>query len=109
MSYPGPKVHRVNRRKLGRGQANAATGVTVAATGSGSTAVLTFSRPVVVTGPVEITVASLTYVSQVVDSPTQITVTMSGAVATHAYAIASNQPNVLTYQGGAVIGTSGTF
>lgn len=109
MAFPGPKVHRVNRRKLGRGQATAATGVTVSATGSGSTAILTFARPVVVTGPVEITVATLTYVSQVVNSPTQITVTMSGAVATHAYTIPGAQPNIVTYQGGQVTGTSGTF
>jgi hypothetical protein len=108
-SYPSGKVHRVNRRKLGRGQYPTAQAVTVTAAGSGSTVVLTFSRPVVVSGPVSLTVATLTYVSQVINSPTQVTVTMSGTVATHAYTIAGPQPYVTAANGGTVAGTSGTF
>lgn len=109
MAFPGPKVHRMNRRKLGRGQFPTALGVTVTATGTGSTAVLTFSRPVVISGPIPITVATLTYVSQVINSPTQATVTMSGTVATHAWAIPAGIANVSTYQGGPVAGATGTF
>lgn len=109
MSYPAAKPHRHNRRQLGRGQGPFPPSVTATATGSGSTAIITFSQPVIVTGPIPITVATLTYVSQVIDSPTQVTVTMSGAVATHAYTIPSNPATVMSYHGGQIVGSSGTF
>lgn len=109
MSYPGPKVHRVNRRKLGRGQFAAASAVTVAATGASDTVTLTFNRPVVVTGTIPMTVATLTFVSQTVVSPTVVTQLWSGAVSGHAYNVPSNPATAMTYQGGAVAGTSGTF
>jgi hypothetical protein len=109
MSYPANKVHRKNRRKLGRGQYPTSNAVTVTATGSGSTAIVTYNQPVNVSGPLAITVATLTFVSQVINSPTQVTVTMSGAVSTHAYTIAANDPHVSSYQGGPTLGTSGTF
>jgi hypothetical protein len=109
MSYPGPKVHRVNRRKLGRGQYPAPTAVTCTVTGSVDTATLTFSRPVVVTGPIPFTVATLTVVSQTIISPTVVQILMSGALSTNAYNLPSNAANVSTYQGGGVAGVSGAF
>lgn len=110
MAFPGPKVHRVSRRKLGRGQTNAATGVTCTITSSGTTNLtMTFSRPVVVTGTIPTTVATRTLVSQTVVSGTVITQAWSGNVTTLAYALPSNAANVKTYQGGMVAGTTGTF
>lgn len=109
MGYPGPNVHRPSRRKLGRGQYPTQTGVSVVATGAASIATLTFARPVVVTGLPPIQVATLTPVSWVQSSPTVVAITMSGAVSTHAYTIPAGLANVATYQGGPVLGTTGTF
>jgi hypothetical protein len=110
MAYPGPKVHRVSRRKLGRGQYPTSNGVSVVVTDSGSTATLTFSRPVVVTGTIPVTVAGgPTFVSQTVVSPTVVTQTFSAALTTHTYSIPSGAANVATYQGGQLIGAAGTF
>jgi hypothetical protein len=110
MSYPGPKVHRVNRRKLGRGQYPAGNSVTVVVTDTGTVATLTFARPVTVTGPINLNVAGgPTYVSQAIVSPTVVTQTYSAALTSHTYTINGNTPNVSTYQGGGVAGTSGTF
>lgn len=109
MSYPGNKVHRRNRRRLGRGQGPFPSSVSTTVTSSGSTVILTFSQPVNVSGAINIAVATLTYVSQVVNSPTQVTVTMSGAVATHAWSLPSPVANVTSYQGGPALGGSGTF
>lgn len=109
MSFPGPKVHRQNRRKLGKGQYPTSTGVTVALTGAGSTATLTFQRPVVVSGPIPLGVATLTPVTQTIVSPTVVTILYSGTVATHAYTLPSGAANVATYQGGQVVGAAGTF
>lgn len=109
MAFPGNNVKRRNRRNFGRHQGGAVNGVTVTATPSGSTVVLNYSSPVNVAGNPALTVATLTIVSKVVNSPTQITVTMSGAVATHAWAVAANDPNVTSYYGGPTLGASGTF
>ena len=74
MAFPGPKVHRKNRRKLGRGQFPTATGVGVVVTTSGTTNMtMTFARPVVVTGDIPSTVAGKTLVSQTVVSQTVVT------------------------------------
>jgi hypothetical protein len=109
MSFPSSKVHRVSRRKLGRGQATVAPGVPITVTGAGSTATLTAARPVVVTGQPNLTVATRTIVSYAVVSPTVITVLMSGALTGLAYSLPSPQPKIATYQGGPVLGTTGTF
>lgn len=109
MSYPGPKVHRVSRRKLGRGQYPTATGVACVITGSADTATLTFARPVVVSGPIPLTVATRTLVSQTVVSPTVVTILTSGTVTTLAYTLPAGAANVMTAQGGPVLGTAGTF
>jgi hypothetical protein len=109
MSYPTAKVHRVSRRKMGRGQYPAAMQVTVAVTASASTATLTFARPVVVTGTIPMTIAGKTLVSQTIVSPTVVTQLWSGALTGLAYAIPSMPANVMSYQGGQVVGTMGTF
>lgn len=110
MGYPGSKVHRVNRRKLGRGQFPATVSVTAAITSSGTTNLtLTFSGPVVVTGTIPTTVATRTLVSQTIVSPTVVTQVWSGNVTGLAYTLPSNPANVSTYQGGVVAGIAGTF
>lgn len=109
MAFPTAKVHRGNRRKLGRGQYPTSASVGVTVTGTASTATLTFSRPVVVTGPIPLAVATLTPVTQTVVSPTVVTILQSGTVATHAYSLPGGAANVATYQGGQVSGAAGTF
>lgn len=108
-AYPGPKIHYPSRRKLGRGQFPAAVGTSVTITASGSTATLEFARPVTVTGLVPVTVIGATAVSQVVVSPTVVTILYTAPLAGLAYSLAANPPTAMTAQGGAVYGTSGTF
>lgn len=110
MAFPGAKVHRVSRRKLGRGQYPSAAAVAATVTSTGTTNVtLTFAAPVVVGGIIPTTVATLTLVSQTIVSPTVVTQVWSGNVATHAYLLPSNAANVRTFQGGGTLGESGTF
>lgn len=109
MSFPGPKTHRRNTRKLGRNQYPVALGVGVVITSSSDTATLTFARPVVVSGPIPLTVATRTFVSQTVVSPTVVTILYSGALTGLAYTLPAGAANVLTQQGGPTLGASGTF
>ena len=110
MAYPGAKVHRPSRRKLGRGQYPTSLGTTVVLTSTGTTDVtMTFARPVIVTGTIPTTVATLALVSQTVVSPTVVTQVWSGNVATHLGTFPSNAANVTTQQGGGVAGTATTF
>lgn len=109
-SYPGPKVHRPSRRHLGKNQYPTSNSVSAVVSSTGTTnATITFARPVVVTGTIPLTVASLTLVSQVQTSPTVVSQTWSAAVTTHAYNLPSGAANVASYQGGQVIGAAGTF
>ncbi len=108
-SYPNKIVHRPSRRRAGRGQGPFPTPIGITAVGSGSTAILTFNQPVNIAGNIPLAVATLTFVSQVINSPTQVTVTMSGAVATHAWSIPAAAASISSYQGGQVMGASGTF
>lgn len=109
-SYPGPKVHRTNRRKLGRGQFAAASAVTTVATHTAANVVtLTFSRPVVVTGVIPSNASGNTFVSQQVSSGTAVLQTFSGNVSGSTFTMPSNPPTALSYQGGAVVGTTATF
>lgn len=104
-----PNVHRRSRRVLGSGQVPQLTPITITATGSGSTAILVFSKSVVVTGNLPLTVATRTFVSQVVNSANQVTVTMSGAVTGLAYALAANTPNLKGFDGSVNSALAGTF
>ena len=112
-SYPGPKVHRVSRRKLGRGQypnQYQSNGVHCTLSSTGTTNItLTFDKPVVVTGNIPVTVATLTLVSQTIVSSTVVTQVWSANVATHLVTMPSNAANVASYQGGGVLGSTATF
>lgn len=110
MAYPTNKVHRRNRRKLGRGQypSGPTIGVTVTSTGT-TNVTLTFNQPVVISGTIGNTVATRTLVSQTVVSATVVTQVWSGNVATLAYTVPANDPAVKSSAGGQLVGTSGTF
>lgn len=109
MAFPTKNPHRRDRRKLGRGQQIVIGGVTTVVTGASNTATITFSGPVNVSGPIGLTVATLTPVTQTIVSPTVVTILFSGTVATHAWTLPTPVPNVSNYQGGVAIGGSGTF
>ncbi len=108
-SYPTSKVHRVNRRKLGKGQrAHTPPGI---ATVTNTVAVvhLAFNVPVVISGPVPITVATLTYLSQNVVDNQHVDVTFNATTVSHAWALTGGGSTIQTYQGGTVASASGTF
>jgi hypothetical protein len=107
--YPGPKIHYPSRRHLGRGQFPTAIGVAVTITFSGSTATLTFARPIVVTGVLPLTVTGLTLVTQTVVSPTVVTQLFSGPLINLTYLLTSGTKAAQTNQGGPIEGTYGTF
>lgn len=109
-TFPTSNVHRVNRRKLGRGQFPSAAAVAVAVTSSGSTATMTFAGAVVVAGRIPLAVAGgPTFVSQAIASPTVVTQLFSAALATHTYSLPANAANVKTPQGGGNAAVAGTF
>lgn len=109
-AYPGPNVHRRNRRKLGRGQTPGGGDASVTVTSTGTTnATLTFSQPVVVRGNLDNTVAGKTLVSQTQTSPTVVSQVWSGNVTGLAYTVPAGMANISTVKGGQNSGTSGTF
>jgi hypothetical protein len=109
-TYPGAKVHRVNRRKLGRGQYPTGGNISVVLTDATTVLTMTFSAPVVVTGQIPVTVAGgPTFVSQTVVSQTVVQQTWSATLVGHLVTFPANAANVSTYQGGKVAGTSITF
>lgn len=110
MAYPAQNKHRPSRRKLGRGQVALPAGVIATVTTTGTTNVtVTFAAPVIVTGNLPLTVSGLTIVSQTIVSPTVVTLVMSGNVAGKTWVLQAAQQNCATYQGGPLLGCSGTF
>jgi hypothetical protein len=108
-SYPTPNVHRVNRRKLGRGQFPPINLVPVTITSSSDTATITFAQAMVVPGKVGLLVTGgPTFVSQAIVSPTVVTQLFSAALATHAYTLPQNA-GPKNSQGGGNAASSGTF
>lgn len=103
-------VTRFNRRRPDPSQLPVAGAVACVVTSTGTTNVtLTFDRPVVVNGTFGNTVETLTLVSQTVVSPTVVTQVWSGNVATHDWAIPSNDPAIRSTTGGYVASATGTF
>lgn len=110
MPFPGPNVHRRNRRKLGRGQSPTTATVPVTVSSTGTTNFrLTFGRPVVVRGNIATTVATRTLVSQTQTSPTVVDQVWSGNVTGLAYTVPAASPMLSGVQGGTNAGASGTF
>jgi len=107
-SYPGAKVHRVNRRKLGRGQVPGVASPTLTVTAhSADVARVVSSEPVVWGSLAGMTVATRTYVSAAVVDQSTIDVTFSGAIAGLAYSVPAGVGT--SYQGGPTAAKSGTF
>jgi hypothetical protein len=108
-SFPGAKIHRVTSRKLGRGQSPSIPPATLTiSTVSADVFRVVSSIPAVFsTTGAGITVATLTFVSAVQVSQTELDVTMSGALSGHAYVVPANIAT--TFLGGGSAGTSGTF
>lgn len=103
-------VHRRSRRRLSPGQVPGAQFVTVVVTSTGTTnATLTYSRSVVLRGIPTMTIAGLTLVSAALTAPNVVSIVASGTVATKAYSVAGNDPNVSPVQGGTTAGAAGTF
>ncbi len=108
-SYPSSKVHRPSRRRLGRGQSHQVAAAVVTASAATVTVTLTFDRPVVVSGPIDLHVQDGgPLVSQVQDTPTQVTQVYTGTQAGNTWHIDEGAP-VRTFQGGALAPASGTF
>lgn len=108
-SYPGAKVKRPNRLKLGRGQSTPKAPAHITVTGSASTMHLAFDVPVVVNGPIAVTVATRTIVSQTVVDSQHVDVLMSGTVTGLAYTVPAAQMAIATFQGGTNAAAAGTF
>jgi hypothetical protein len=108
-SYPSAKVHRVSRRKLGRGQHVQLPSVTITATVSTVTVTLTFSAAVVVSGKINYVGNSGAVLVQTQTSATVVTLTFAATQAAATYSIAANDPAIKTMQGGGNAAVSGTF
>lgn len=108
-SFPGPKVHRVSRRQLGRGQHVQRAAVTITAAVATETVTLTFSAPVIINGPINYFGDAGPVLVQAQTSPTTVTLTFTATQATATWAIAANDPNIATFQGGSNAAAGGTF
>ena len=107
-SYPGSKVHRVNRRKLGRGQSTSFPTAGLTVTGAAELVTLTFSEPVVAKLPIAITLsAGGPVLSQTQISPTVVHIVTTSAVTGASYTVPAN--SAATLLGGGAAGAAGTF
>lgn len=108
-SFPGPKVHRSgNRRKLGRGQSAPVTGSVLTVTAASADVMrIVADQPVVWQPSIAATVATLTIVSQAVISSTEVEITFSSTVATHAWTVPAAAGT--TFLGGSTLPASGAF
>ena len=108
-TFPTPKIHRVSRRKLGRGQSVAKTPVNATATAATTTVTITFDQPVVVSGPIDLNfVTPLSPTSWVQPTPTTLHQVYSLTRAGLAWSIKPHAP-VRSFLGGTLAPTSGTF
>ena len=112
-SFPGSNVHRVPRRKLGRGQHSIPPMVAIVAVVSHSSHTITiqFASNVVVTGipPLVIGANKDEGTSFVVDYPNQITITFAAEVAGLAYEWLAPYQTVVGANGGQVVPVSGVM
>lgn len=112
MAFPGPKVHRVSRRKLGRGQMTSPVVAMVTPTAATDVATLVFSQPVIWsmpgTVPTFFTCTGIAAVSAVQTSSTQIAITFAASVAAAAYKFVQDV-TITQANGGAIAPASGTF
>lgn len=108
-SYPGAKVHRSSRRKLGRGQSVQRQGASVTATAATTTVSLSFSVPVVVSGIIDLGLGdTVTLVSQTQTDAQTVVQIYSATCVGLAWSVDQTAP-VATKQGGPLVPTGGTF
>ena len=108
-SYPGAKVHRSSRRKLGRGQHVQLTPAAVMALCATTTITLTFNVPVIVSGDVDLHLSvGGPMLTQEQTSPTTVVQTYTSSAAGATWSIDAGAP-VATFQGGGLAAASGTF
>ena len=86
-SYPGNKVHRTSRRRLGKGQHPQLPAVTITATAATVTVHLVFSAPVVVRGPIPYVTSSGAVSGQTVIDTTHVDLTCTESQAAAAWSI----------------------
>lgn len=108
-SFPGSKVHRPSRRKLGRGQHTQVPAAVITPSVVTSTVTLTFNVPVVVSGTIPTVSNTGTFVSQNVVSPTVVTQLWSTTQAAATFSLAANVPQITTTQGGGNVAFSTVF
>lgn len=109
-SYPGSKVHRVSRRKLGRGQFVQMPPVNVYVTSATDTATLTFSAPVVLSGTPNLNISGgITEISSDQLNALTATITCSGTLSGATYSLEGADPSIKTFQGGPNNAATGTF
>jgi hypothetical protein len=108
-SFPGPKVHRRNRRKLGRGQSTQTPAASLSAVASTVTVTVTSNVPIIVSGVVPWTTDAGTLVSQAQTSPTTFNLVFSTSQAAATYSLPANCGAIRTFSGGGNAALSGTF
>jgi len=108
-SFPGAKVHRLNRRKLGRGQFPNIPSATLTVTLPSATVVkIVSSVPTVFSPSVPLTIsAGGPVVSQDQVSQTEVDLHLTSAGTGATWSVPSNIGT--TFQGGGTDATSGTF
>jgi hypothetical protein len=108
-SYPGSKVHRSSRRKLGRGQHVQLSPAIASLAASTSTVTITFNVGVIVSGAVNLHLSTGgPLVSQAQTSPTTVVQHYTSSVVGATWSITPNEP-VATFQGGGLATARGTF
>jgi len=109
-SYPGPNVHRHSRRKLSRGQYPQAASATMAPVDTVAEVVITFSRPVVVSGDINLHLdPPVALLAQVVNSSMVVTQTYAATVTGSDWVFDGALTDVRTTEGGAVAAAAGSF
>lgn len=109
-SFPGAKVHRASRRKLGRGQHTMVPQFAVSSvTNVGTVFTVTFQVPVVVNGlfPVKLNGGEVTVTQSQVNAQTWH-VTVPGSTPGATIVITGGTPVIQSMQGGTFAGYSGT-
>jgi hypothetical protein len=109
-SFPGSKVHRVSRRKLGRGQTVQMARYHVSVINDVTNVIFTFDVPVVVRGPVNINITGgFKLLDQFLDEDGFLTQVYDGDVTGAQYDIKPENEAIRTYQGATGYGAAGTF
>lgn len=106
MAYPGAKVHRINRRKLGRGQYPAQTAITATITYASPTITVTFSDQVVVSGIIPVSISPGVIGTQTIVSPTVVTYNNAALGTAVVVTLPAMAANVIGLRGQAIAGAS---